>query len=172
MSKLHLREAVAGDTATILQLITELAVYEREPDAVSASEAHIHSALFCASPKAFGLVCERIDESVDGTAAAPVIIGFAIYFFNYSTWLGQHGVYLEDLYVTPEARGLGAGKALLKALANIALDNDCGRYEWNVLRWNTPAIEFYEACGAKPLSEWVGYRMDRAAIEAFARAPD
>lgn len=159
---LNIRKITADDSGVILKFVTELAVYEREPDAVLATEAHIQNTLFCDAPKAFGLICERQDGA---SPAEP--IGFAIYFFNYSTWLGQHGLYLEDLYVTPEARGLGAGKLLLKSLAQIALDKDCGRYEWNVLRWNTPAIEFYEACGAKPLSEWVGYRMDRAAMEAF-----
>ncbi|WP_439101314.1 GNAT family N-acetyltransferase [Congregibacter sp.] len=159
---LNIRKITPDDSRVILKFITELAVYEREPDAVLATESHIENTLFCDSPKAFGLICERQDGAAPGEP-----IGFAIYFFNYSTWLGQHGLYLEDLYVTPEARGLGAGKLLLKSLAQIALDNDCGRYEWNVLRWNTPAIEFYEACGAKPLSEWVGYRMDRPAMEAF-----
>lgn len=167
MTTLNIREATPSDAEVILRFITELAVYEREPHAVLADESHIHNTLFCEAPKAFGLICERSD----GDDSNPVAIGFAIYFFNYSTWLGKHGLYLEDLYVTPEARGLGAGKSLLKTLAKIALDNDCGRYEWNVLRWNTPAIEFYEACGAKPLSEWVGYRMDRDAMEAFANSP-
>ncbi len=164
MSTLNIRAAEARDAPVILQFITDLAVYEREPDAVLATESHILETLFCAAPRAFGLICEQPGDG----AGAPVAIGFAIYFFNYSTWLGQHGIYLEDLYVTPAARGLGAGKGLLKAVAQIALDNNCGRYEWNVLRWNTPAIEFYEACGAKPLSEWIGYRMDREALEAFA----
>ncbi|WP_439106324.1 GNAT family N-acetyltransferase [Congregibacter sp.] len=163
MPTLNIREATPNDAGVILQFITELAIYEREPEAVLADETHIQSTLFCDSPKAFALICEQLSD--DGSPSSA--IGFAIYFFNYSTWLGKHGLYLEDLYVTPEARGLGAGKSLLKRLAQIALDNDCGRYEWNVLHWNTPAIEFYEACGAKPLSEWVGYRMDREAIEAF-----
>ncbi|WOJ97338.1 GNAT family N-acetyltransferase [Congregibacter brevis] len=168
MTTLNIRAITPQDSGIILNFITELAVYEREPDAVLADETHIQKTLFCDAPKAFGLICER--QSEDGSESVP--IGFAIYFFNYSTWLGKHGLYLEDLYVTPEARGLGAGKSLLKHLAQIALDNDCGRYEWNVLRWNTPAIEFYEACGAKPLSEWVGYRMDREAMAAFASSED
>lgn len=166
MTSLNIREATPADIPAILGFITDLAIYEREPDAVLANESHIQNTLFCEAPKAFGLICEkRSDDGTDNTA-----IGFAIYFFNYSTWLGKHGLYLEDLYVTPESRGLGGGKLLLKTMAKIALDKDCGRYEWNVLKWNTPAIEFYEACGAKPLSEWVGYRMDREAIEAFAKA--
>ena len=148
----------------IHRFIVELAVYEREPDAVEASKDDIQRALFCAAPSVHALVCERVGDDAD----APVPIGFAIYFLNFSTWLGRHGIYLEDLYVTPEARGEGAGKALLRAVAAIALEKDCGRFEWSVLKWNTPAIEFYEACGAGPLDEWVGYRMDRAAIESFA----
>lgn len=164
MDNLHIRSAVPGDEGVILKLITDLAIYEREPDAVLATEADIHDSLFCDSPRVFGLICERKEPS----GAGPLTIGFAIYFYNYSTWLGVHGIYLEDLYVSPEARGMGAGKALLQAVARIARDEGCGRYEWSVLKWNTPSIEFYEACGAKPLDEWVGYRMDREAIERFA----
>ena len=167
MSSLTIRPAAPHDAGQILQFIVDLAVYEKEPDAVLATEAQIHDSLFGDAPKVFGLICEQDDGS--GT---PKPVGFAVYFFNYSTWLGRHGVYLEDLYVDPAARGVGAGKALLKAVAQVALDNDCGRYEWSVLKWNTPSIEFYEACGAKPLDEWVGYRMDRAAMEAFVNAPD
>jgi len=163
MADFHIRQARPGDAATILRLITDLAIYEREPDAVLASAEDIRDALFCESPRVFALVCEQNGAGV---------IGFAMYFYNYSTWLGRHGIYLEDLYVSPEARGKGAGKALLKAVGRVARDQGCGRYEWSVLRWNTPSIEFYEACGAKPLDEWVGYRMDRAALEAFVDAPD
>ena len=165
MSELHIRPAEPRDVPRILQFITDLAIYEREPDAVEASEEMIHESLFGPEPRVFALICER--GSGDGERLA---IGFAIYFFNYSTWLGRHGIYLEDLYVDPDARGCGAGKALLKAVAREALTRDCGRFEWSVLKWNTPSIEFYEACGAKPQSEWVGYRMDRSAIEAFAGA--
>ncbi len=161
MTALHIRPARPGDVGRILRFITDLAIYEREPDAVLASESMIHDSLFGVEPKVFALICERDTE---GERQA---IGFALYFFNYSTWLGRHGIYLEDLYVDPDARGCGAGKALLQAVAREALANDCGRFEWSVLKWNTPSIEFYEACGARPQDEWVGYRMDRAAIEAF-----
>ena len=95
-------------------------------------------------------------------------IGFALYFYNFSTWLGRHGLYLEDLYVTPEHRGKGAGKALLKHLARIAVAEGCGRFEWSVLDWNQPAIDFYESMGAKPQSEWVGYRLTGDALRALA----
>lgn len=164
MSELNIRKVRPGDEAVIRQFIVDLAVYEREPDAVLASEKDIYDSLFCDSPRVFGLLCERSG----GDETPGLAIGFAIYFYNYSTWLGKHGIYLEDLYVTPEARGEGAGKALLQAVARIARDEGCGRYEWSVLKWNTPSIEFYEACGAKAMDEWVGYRMDREAIERFA----
>lgn len=161
MAALHIRPARPDDAGRILRFITDLAIYEREPDAVLASESMIHDSLFGVEPKVFALICER------DTKGERQAIGFALYFFNYSTWLGRHGIYLEDLYVDPEARGCGAGKALLQAVAREALAHDCGRFEWSVLKWNTPSIEFYEACGARPQDEWVGYRMDRAAIEAF-----
>ena len=95
-------------------------------------------------------------------------MGFAVYFFNYSTWQGRLGLYLEDLYVSPEHRGKGAGKALLSHLAKIAVDNDCGRFEWSVLDWNTPSIEFYDSLGAKPQSEWIRYRMTGDALQNLA----
>jgi GNAT superfamily N-acetyltransferase len=116
--------------------------------------------LFAEQPKVFGLMCEQ-----NGLA-----IGFAIYFYNYSTWLGKHGIYLEDLYVTPESRGLGAGKALLKRLAEIAVDNNCGRVEWSVLDWNEPAIRFYESIGAGPQDEWTVYRLTGEALQGFAKS--
>jgi GNAT superfamily N-acetyltransferase len=97
-------------------------------------------------------------------------IGYAVYFFNYSTWLGRHGLYLEDLYVSPEHRGAGAGKALLKHLAQLAVAKGCGRFEWSVLDWNEPAIRFYQAIGARPQDEWVGYRLTGEALEAFANS--
>jgi len=168
MERHSIRPACPDDVPTILRFIRELAEYEREPHAVLATEKDIHEALFCDSPITFALMCERPG---DGKRAS-LCIGFAIFFYNFSTWLGKHGIYLEDLYVTPDARGAGAGKALLKALARRARDEGCGRFEWSVLKWNTPSITFYEACGARGLDEWVGYRMDRAAIEAFASAPD
>ena len=165
MENFQIRPATAEDVGTIRRFIVELAVYEREPDAVLATEDDLHASLFCEAPRVFGLVCERPGDGE--TPATP--LGFAVYFYNYSTWLGKHGIYLEDLYVTPDARGEGAGKALLKAVARIAWEEGCGRYEWSVLKWNTPSIEFYEANGAERMEEWVGYRMDRAAMEAFLK---
>ena len=113
-----------------------------------------------ASDSARALIC-----SVDGVDA-----GFAVYFFNYSTWQGRKGLYLEDLYVTPAHRGAGAGKALLQHLARIAVAEDCGRFEWSVLDWNEPALEFYASLGAAPLPEWVRHRMAGKALEDFARS--
>ncbi|MBT3224857.1 MAG: GNAT family N-acetyltransferase, partial [Deltaproteobacteria bacterium] len=97
-------------------------------------------------------------------------IGYAVYFLNYSTWLGKHGLYLEDLYVSLEFRNMGAGKAILKHLAQIAFSKDCGRFEWSVLNWNEPAIQFYQSIGAKPQDEWVGYRLEGQALELFAKS--
>lgn len=162
MSRNLIRAATNADTGLILRLVTELAIYEREPDAVVASEEMLQDALFSDAPKVFALICEQ-----DGRA-----VGFALYFFNFSTWLGRHGIYLEDLYITPEARGSGAGKALLKAIARIAVEAGCGRYEWSVLRWNTPSIEFYESFGATAMDEWVGYRLEGDALRQFAGGGD
>ena len=99
-------------------------------------------------------------------------VGFAVYFFNYSTWLGRNGLYLEDLYVSPGYRGKGAGKHLLAYLAKEAVEGDCGRFEWRVLDWNKPSIDFYESLGAKPQSEWIGYRLSGSALENLARTYD
>ena len=120
--------------------------------------AGIRDSLFAEGSTAHGLICDN-----DGQP-----IGYAVYFFNYSTWLGKHGLYLEDLYVSPEARGLGAGKALLRHLAQLAVARDCGRFEWSVLYWNTPAIDFYESFGARPQSEWTTYRLTGQALLDFA----
>ena len=116
------------------------------------------STLFCESPKAFALIAE-----LNGIA-----VGFAVYFFSYSTWLGKYGIYLEDLYVSLDERGKGAGKALLKELAKIAVEKNCGRLEWSVLDWNQPSIDFYEAMGAKPKDGWTVYRLDGEALNSFA----
>lgn len=153
-----IRRAGRDDVSTILRFIRELAAYEREPDAVEATEQMLEAALFGAAPAAEVLMAER-----DG---AP--IGFALFFHTFSTWTGRRGLWLEDLYVTPEARGSGAGAALLKALAAIAIDRDCPRLEWTVLDWNTPAIEFYRAKGARPQDEWTTQRVTGAALLALA----
>lgn len=158
MSALEIRPATRADVPLILRLIRELAEYERAVDEVEATEATVESSLFDADANAHALICESDGHS----------IGFAVYFFSYSTWLARKGLYLEDLFVTPSARGLGAGKALLKHLARFAVDNDCGRFEWSVLDWNAPAIAFYEAAGARPQSEWTTYRLAGDALANFA----
>ncbi len=152
--------ATPADVPQILSFIRELAVYEREPDAVLATEADLHSALFGNAPKVFCLLCR------DGEVA----LGFALYFYNFSTWLGRHGLYLEDLYVSPEHRGRGAGKQLLQHLAAIAVKEGCGRFEWSVLDWNQPAIDFYQSFGAEPMSDWTIYRLTGEALSNFAKS--
>jgi GNAT superfamily N-acetyltransferase len=152
------REATPQDSPRILHFINELAIYEKLAHEVETSEAMIESTLFGPDAKAFCLICE-----VDGEA-----LGFAIYFYNYSTWLGKYGIYLEDLYVPAEHRGKGAGKALLMHIARIAVQNNCGRFEWSVLDWNTPSIEFYKALGAREMSDWHMYRIDGPALQKLA----
>ena len=156
---LQIRPARLDDAVQILSFITELADYERARHEVVASQADIERSLFGEGSTASALICER-----DGQA-----IGFAVYCFSYSTWLGANGLYLEDLYVTPEARGTGAGKQLLRHLARLAVEQGCGRFEWSVLDWNQPAIDFYKSIGAEPQDEWVRYRMDGETLRAFAQ---
>ena len=158
MRNITIRPAVINDAETIRQFILDLAIYEKAEHEMLANEDHIRNTLFCENPQAFALITE-----IDGTA-----VGFAVYFFSYSTWLGKYGIYLEDLYVSLEERGKGAGKALLKELARIAVDRDCGRLEWCVLDWNEPSIKFYEAMGAKPKDGWTVYRLDGEALNSFA----
>jgi TfoX/Sxy family transcriptional regulator of competence genes/GNAT superfamily N-acetyltransferase len=160
LNAVMIRTATPADISTIRDMIVELAVYEREPDAVKASEADLHKALFGERPIAEAVIAEH-----DGTA-----VGVAVFFTNFSTWEGKGGLYLEDLFVRPQARGLGIGKALLVHLAGIAVARDYARFQWQVLDWNAPAIGFYEALGAKPMSEWVGMRVEGAALAALAGA--
>jgi GNAT superfamily N-acetyltransferase len=156
---LKIRPATREDAATILDLIRALAIYEREPDAVSATEEDIVRDGFGANPKFRCVIAEW-----DGQAA-----GFAFWFYNYSTWQGRPGLYLEDLIVKPEFRGKGIGKALLLHLARVAADENCGRFEWSVLDWNTPAIEFYESLGAKLHREWLRMRVEGDALDRLAK---
>jgi GNAT superfamily N-acetyltransferase len=157
-----IRAAEPGDVATILELIRGLAEYEKALDEVVATPADIAKALFCDHPTAHGLICEE----------GGIAIGFAVYFYNYSTWTGKNGLFLEDLYIRPEHRGGGAGKSLLKYLAQHAVKMDCARFEWNVLDWNEPAITFYQSFGAEPQNEWVGYRLSDQALQDFATSTD
>jgi GNAT superfamily N-acetyltransferase len=155
-----IRNATPNDVTQIRQFILELAIYEKAEHEVETTEEDLHRTLFAEGSTAHCVMCENSGQA----------IGFAVYFFNYSTWQGKNGLYLEDLYVSPASRGLGAGKALLQHLANIAVNNQCGRFEWSVLDWNKPAIDFYESLGAKPKSEWLGYRMDGQTLIDFAKS--
>ena len=151
-----IRFATRDDVATILRFIRELAAYERAADKVVATEDLLAEALFAVPPAAEALIAE-----VDG---APV--GMALFFHNFSTWTGWRGLYLEDLYVTPEARGTGTGTALLKRLARIAKERGCARFEWSVLTWNDPAIRFYQSLGAVSMEDW---RINRVTGDALDR---
>jgi GNAT superfamily N-acetyltransferase len=142
----------------ILGFIRELAVYERAPDAVKMTLPQLHDALFGAKPRAEALLVE-----IDG---APQ--GFAIWFESFNTWTGKPGLYLEDLYVTPAARGQGAGKTIFAHLAAIAVKRDYARMEWSVLDWNEPAINFYKSRGAEALDEWIKYRLTGEALKTLA----
>ncbi|MDQ2868641.1 MAG: GNAT family N-acetyltransferase [Verrucomicrobiota bacterium] len=153
-----IREARAGDIPAILQLIRDLAEYERAPNDVVATEDGLREVLFGAHPSAQVLLAFAGEEAV----------GFAVYFFNFSTWLGCPGLYLEDLFVKPATRGRGYGEALLVKLAQIACARGCGRMEWAVLDWNEPAIQFYKKLGATPMEEWTVFRLTREKIAALA----
>ncbi len=156
---IHIRPAQHADCALILHFIQELAEYEKALHEVVTTKADLERNLFGPNAKVHALICEVNEQNA----------GLALYFFNYSTWLGKYGLFLEDLYVSPAFRGHGAGMALMKHLARIAVEQDCGRFEWNVLDWNTPAIDFYESIGAQPQSEWIGYRMQDKALANFAQ---
>lgn len=153
-----IRWAAPGDAATVLRFARELAAYEREPDAVVATEAMMHDALFGERPAAEALIAE-----IDG---AP--IGFAVFYHSFSTWTGRRGIWLDDLYVTPEARGSGVGGKLLQRLAAIAEERDCARLEWWVLDWNEPAIRFYDSLDAEAMGEWTVRRLSGDSLRAMA----
>ncbi|KAF4564694.1 hypothetical protein EYR40_010865 [Pleurotus pulmonarius] len=164
-SKFHIRPAKLTDVETILQLIYELATYEKEPESAKATPQLLERNLFGDTPVAHALL------AVSGTEATPgPPIGLALYFFNFSTWTGRPGLYLEDLYVKPELRGQGIGKALFGELSKVAREKDCARMDWSVLKWNQPSIDFYEkSLGAKPMSEWLGMRLDEQGIEGLSK---
>lgn len=153
-----IRDAVTADVPTILQLIRDLAEYERAPNDVVATEEGLRDILFGNEPAARVVIAREGEEPV----------GFAVYFFNFSTWLGRPGLYLEDLFVRPEKRGHGYGRALLTHLARIAQERGCGRMEWAVLEWNEPAIQFYKKLGATPMDEWTVFRLKREGIAQLA----
>ncbi len=155
-----IRDAVASDSQTILDFIIELAVYEKAEHEVKTNVEETREAIFGKNSTVKALICEE-----DGVA-----IGYAVYFYNYSTWLGKNGIYLEDLYVSQSKRGNGAGKTILKYLAKKALAENCGRFEWSCLDWNTPSREFYESLGAVAQTEWVGYRLEGETLNNFANS--
>ncbi len=156
---LSIRPATSADLPLIAQFIRDLAEYERLAHEVRFDEAVLGDRLFGARPYAEVLIGE-----IDGSPQ-----GFALFFHNFSTFEGKPGVYLEDLFVRPEARGSGLGKALLAALAQIAIERDCARLEWWVLDWNDPAIQFYKKLGAKPMDEWTTFRVDGDTLRAIAK---
>ena len=153
-----IRPATPADVPVILRFIRELAAFEREPDAVEATEPMLQEALFGGQPAAEAVIAE--DET------GP--LGFALFFHSFSTWAGRRGVYLEDLYVTPEARGRGVGGALLRHIAALAVARGCARFEWSVLDWNDDAIAFYRAMGAVGMDEWTVQRVSGAALRRLA----
>jgi GNAT superfamily N-acetyltransferase len=153
-----IRPARVEDVPIILQLIRDLATYERAPHEVAATEEQLIDVLFGERPAAEVLL------AFEGQSP----VGFAVFFHNFSTWLGRPGLYLEDLFVKPEKRGKGYGRALLIELAKIARERECGRMEWAVLDWNEPAIKFYHALGAKPMDEWTVFRLTRDGIAKLA----
>src|SRR5213082_606323 len=153
-----IRSATDADVPIILQLIRDLATYERAPNEVRATETQLIDVLFGEKPVAEALLAFE-DETP---------IGFAVFFHNFSTWLGRPGLYLEDLFVKPEKRGKCYGHALLVDLAKIARERCCGRMEWAVLNWNDPAIQFYRKLGAKPMDEWTVFRLTRDGIARLA----
>ena len=159
-SNFEIRPARVEDVPLILELIRDLATYERAPKEVTATEEQLVAVLFGEKPVAEVLLAfER---------KSPV--GFAVFFHNFSTWLGRPGLYLEDLFIKPEKRERGYGRALLVDLAKIALDRGCGRMEWAVLDWNEPAIKFYRSLGAKPMEEWTVFRLTRDGIAKLAQS--
>ena len=160
LTNFEIRPANVRDVSIILQLIRDLATYERAPNEVTATEEQLVDVLFGKKPAAEVLLAFENETP----------IGFAVFFHNFSTWLGRPGLYLEDLFVKPEHRGKGYGRALLVDLAKIARDRGCGRMEWAVLNWNEPAIQFYHKLGAKPMEEWTVFRLTRDRIEKLADA--
>jgi len=157
---LSIREARPEDASLIVQFIKDLAEYEREPQAAIATEKDILRDGFSGERKFWVLIAEWNGEP----------IGFALYFFNYSTWIGRPGLYLEDLFVRPEARGKGAGKALLAKLAQIAVEKNCYGMRWQVLDWNQPAIDFYDSLGGKMLKEWITVRLMGEPLKELAKS--
>ena len=158
-----IRTARPEDVPALVAFVRELAAYERAESEVRLDERQLHDVLFGADPKAFCLVATPDDSDNP--------VGFAVWFVTFSTWLGQHGIYLEDLYIREQHRRAGHGRALLAALAQICVERGYGRLEWSVLDWNAPAIAFYEALGATAQDEWTVHRLTGAALSALGNGP-
>ncbi|TYR49250.1 GNAT family N-acetyltransferase [Streptomyces parvus] len=158
-----IRTATPDDIPVLYALVRELAAYEKALDEVVASEEQLAEALFGDRPAVYAHVATADDDSGDGGE----VVGFALWFLNFSTWRGVHGIYLEDLYVRPERRGGGHGKALLTELARICVERGYERLEWSVLDWNAPSIAFYESLGARPQDEWTVYRLTDGALASL-----
>ena len=158
MHRFTIRPAQPEETGLVLEFIKKLAVYEKCSDEVIADEATLYQSLFVEKS------AEVVFAEEDG-----VVIGFALFFHNFSTFVGRKGLYLEDLFIIPEKRGLGYGKAILKYLADIAVERNCGRMEWICIDWNTPSLAFYRSIGAFPLDEWTVQRMTEERVKAFAK---
>ena len=163
---MRIRRANKGDAPVILQLIKELAAYEKAPDAVEATEADLLATLFASDPRVF---CDLIEVQEEVQNGETRVAGMALWFLNYSTWQGKHGIYLEDLFVRPEFRGNGYGKALLKHLAKICTAEGYGRLQWWVLDWNQSAIDFYRSIGAEAMDEWTVFRVSGQALADLAK---
>ncbi|HVC93437.1 MAG TPA: GNAT family N-acetyltransferase [Pirellulales bacterium] len=155
-----IRLATSDDLPTICRLIRRLAEFEQLSHEAVFDEGRLREHLFGSRPFAEVLLAEE----------AAQVVGFALFYHNYSTFVGKPGIYLEDLFVEPEHRGRGHGKALLKAVARLAVERDCGRMEWSVLNWNEPAIRFYQSLGAEPMNEWTLFRLSGAALETAGAA--
>jgi GNAT superfamily N-acetyltransferase len=153
-----IRFAQADDVPTIMRFVRELAAFEKAPEAVVSTEALMHAALFGVEPAAEALIAE-----IDGAT-----VGMAVFYHTFSTWTGRRGIWLDDLYITPAARGGGAGSALLRHLAGLAVDRGCARFEWWVLDWNTPAVELYRRIGAEAMDAWTVQRLSGDALNTFA----
>ncbi len=151
------------DVPAVVGLVRELAEYEESPDEARMTPEQLHAALFGDSPALFGHVAVA-----DGGVAGGQVVGMAVWFLNFSTWRGTHGVYLEDLYVQPQHRGSGLGRELLRTLAEVCVQRGYRRLEWSVLDWNTPSIDFYRAAGAVPMDGWTVFRLTDGALAAFA----
>ncbi|MCA9822536.1 MAG: GNAT family N-acetyltransferase [Dehalococcoidia bacterium] len=162
MSKVPVRPAREADLDTIIELIHALAEYEREPEAVKLEREQLRDHIFGDRPYAEVIIAET------GSGASA---GFALFFHSYSTWMGRPGIWLEDVFVRPELRGNGYGRALLAELARLAVDRDCARLEWSVLDWNEPSIGFYRTLGAVAMDEWTTYRLSGAELTALGRQP-